>query len=78
MVNTEVRLIIFLGSQRFRNSIKSAETRPGTDCDSDHELLIAKLRIKMKKVGKTSRPFRYDLNNKLLIRQWKGQIDSRN
>ena len=35
---------------------------PGADCDSDHELLIAKFRLKLKKVGKTTRPFRYDLN----------------
>ena len=38
------------------------KTRPGTDCGSDHELLIAKFRLKLKKVGKTTRPFRYDLN----------------
>ena len=38
------------------------KTRLGTDCDSDHELLIAKFRLKLKKVGKTTRPFRYDLN----------------
>ena len=38
------------------------KTRPGADCGSDHELLIAKFRLKWKKVGKTSRPFRYDLN----------------
>ena len=38
------------------------KTRPGADCGSDHELLIAKLRLKLKKVGKTTRPFRYDLN----------------
>ena len=38
------------------------KTRPGADCDSDHELLIAKFRLKLKKVGKTTRPFRYDLN----------------
>ena len=38
-----------------------AETRLGADCGSDHELLIAKFRLKLKKVGKTSRPFRYDL-----------------
>ena len=37
------------------------KTRPGTDCGSDHELLIAKIRLKLKKVGKTTRPFRYDL-----------------
>ena len=35
---------------------------PGADCDSDHELLIAKIKLKLKKVGKTTRPFRYDLN----------------
>ena len=37
-------------------------TRPGADCGSDHELLIAKFRLKLKKVGKTTTPFRYDLN----------------
>ena len=41
---------------------KSANTRPGADCDSDHELLIAKFRLKLKKVGKAPRSFRYDLN----------------
>ena len=51
-----------LCSQRWRSSIQSAKTRPGADCGSDHELLIAKFRIKLKKVGKTTRPFRYDLN----------------
>ena len=39
-----------------------SKTRPGADCGSDHELLIAKLRLKLKKVEKTTRPFRYDLN----------------
>ena len=47
---------------RCRSSIQSAKTRPGTDCGSDHELLIDKFRLKLKKVGKTTRPFRYDLN----------------
>ena len=42
--------------------IQSAKTRPGADCASDHELLIAKFRLKLKKVGKTTRPFRYDPN----------------
>ena len=51
-----------LCSQRWRSSIQSARTRLGADCGSDHELLIAKFRLKLKKVGKTSRPFRYDLN----------------
>ena len=42
--------------------MQSAKTRLGTDCGSVHELLIAKFRLKLKKVGKTTRPFRYDLN----------------
>ena len=49
-------------SQRWRSSIQSAKTRPGADCGSDHELLIAKFRLKLKKVGKTTKPFMYDLN----------------
>ena len=40
----------------------SAKTRLGADCGSDHELIIAKFRLKLKKVGKTTRPFKYDLN----------------
>ena len=51
-----------LCSQRWRSSIQSAKTRQGADCGSDHELLIAKFRLKLKKVGKTNRPFMYDLN----------------
>ena len=51
-----------LCSQRWRSSIQSRKTRPGADCSSDHELLIAKVRLKLKKGGKTTRPFRYDLN----------------
>ena len=51
-----------LCSQRGRSSIQSAKTRPGVDCGSDHELLIAKFRLKLKTVGDTTRPFRYDLN----------------
>ena len=42
--------------------MQSAKTRLGADCGSDHELLIGKFRLKLKKVGKTTRPFRYDLN----------------
>ena len=56
MVNTEIC------SQRWRSSIQPAKTRPGADCGSDHEHLIAKFRLKLKKVGKPTRPFRYDLN----------------
>ena len=51
-----------LCSQRWRSSIQSAKTRSGADCGSDHELLIVKFRLKLKKVGKTTRSFRYDLN----------------
>ena len=51
-----------LWSQRWRCSIQSAKTRLGADCGSDHELLIAKFRLKLKKEVKTTRPFRYDLN----------------
>ena len=42
--------------------MQSTKTRPGADCGSDHELLIAKFRLKLKKAGKTTRPFRYDVN----------------
>ena len=56
------QLDYILCSQRWRSSIQSAKTRLGADCASDHELLIAKFRLKLKKVGKTTRPFRYDLN----------------
>ena len=51
-----------LCSQRWRSSIQSTKSRPGADCGSDYELLIAKFRLKLKKVGKITRPFRYDLN----------------
>ena len=51
-----------LCSQRWRSSIQSAKTRSGADCGSDHELLTAKFRLKLNKVGKTTRPFGYDLN----------------
>ena len=61
MVNTEIRWIIFFAAKD-GNSIQSAKTRLGADCGSDHELLIAKFRLKLKKVGKIPRQFRYDLN----------------
>ena len=50
-----------LCSLRWRSSIQSAKTRPGADCGSDHKL-IAKFRLKLKKIGKTTRPSRYELN----------------
>ena len=61
MVNTEIRLIIFC-SQRQRSSIQSEKTRSGAACGSDHELLIVKFRLKLKKAGKTNRSLSYDLN----------------
>ena len=61
MANTEI-IDYILCSQIWRSSIQSAKTRLGADCGSDHELLIAKFRMKLKKAGKTTRPFRYDLN----------------
>ena len=60
LLTTQIDFI--LCSQRWRSSIQSTKTRPGANCGSDHELLITKLRLKLKKVGKTARPFRYDLN----------------
>ena len=62
MVNTEIRLIIFLAAEDGEALYNQQKTRLGADCGSDHELLIAKFRLKLKKIGKTSRPFRYDIN----------------
>ena len=56
------QIYYILCSKRWRSSIQSTKIRPGADCGSDHELLIAKFRLKLKKVGKTTRPFRNDLN----------------
>ena len=62
MVNTEIRLIIFFATKDGEALYSQQKTRSGVDCGSDCELLIAKFRLKLKKVGKTARPFRYDLN----------------
>ena len=62
MINTEVRLIIFFAAKDRKSSIQSAKTRPAADCGSDGELLIAKSRLKLKKVQKNTRPIRCDLN----------------
>ena len=61
MVNTEIRLIIFFAAED-GEALQSATTRPGAECGSENEFLIAKFRLKLKKVGETTRPFRYDLN----------------
>ena len=68
MVITKIRLIIFFAAEdgealhrQQNNNNNKKQTRPGADCGSDHEL-IAKFRLKLKKVGKTTRSFRYDLN----------------
>ena len=58
----QTQIDYFLCSQRWRSSIQLAKTRPGADCGSDHEILIAKFRLKLKKMGKTTRPFMYDIN----------------
>ena len=62
MVNTKIRLIIFFAAKDGEALYSSKNKTPGADCGSDHELLIAKFRLKLKKVGKTTRPFRYDIN----------------
>ena len=62
MVNTEIRLIIFFAAKDGEALYSHKKTRLGAHCGSDHELLIAKFRLKLKKVGKTPRSFRYDLN----------------
>ena len=62
MVNTEIRLIISFAAQDGEALYNQQKTRLGADCGSDHEFLIAKFRLKLKKVGKNTRQFRYDLN----------------
>ena len=67
MVNIEIRLIIFFAAKDgealySQQKKKRKKKTQGADCSSDHELLIAKFRFKLKKVGKTTRPFMYDLN----------------
>ena len=62
MVNTKIRLIIFFAAKDGEALYSQQKQRPGADCGSDRELLIAKSRLKLKKVGKTTIPFRYNLN----------------
>ena len=62
MVNNEIRLIIFFAAKDGEALYSQKKIRPGADHGSDHELLIAKFRLKWKKIGKTTGLFRYDLN----------------
>ena len=72
MVNTKIRLIIFFAAKDGGALYSQQKKRLEADCASDHELLIAKFRLKLKKVGKTTRPFRYDLKRgKLVVKYYK-------
>ena len=63
MVSTKIRLILLFAAKDGEALYSQQKTRLGADCGSDHELLIAKFRLKLKKVGKTTRPYTYDLNH---------------
>ena len=67
MGNTEIRLIISFAAKD-GDALHSQQKQ--ADCGSDHELLIAKFRLTLKKVGKPTRPFRYDLMKSFMIMQW--------
>ena len=71
MVTTEIRLIVFFEDKDGEALYSPQKTTAGADCGSDHELLIAKFRFKLKKMGETTRPFRYELNQIPMIIQWK-------
>ena len=62
MVNIEITLITFFAAKDGEALYSQQKKRTGADCGSDHELLIAKFSLKLKKVGKPTRPFKYDLN----------------
>ena len=70
MVNTEIRFIILFAAED-GDALNGQNIRPGADCGSDYKLLIAKFRCKLKKVGKTTRQFRYDLNQIPYDIHWK-------
>ena len=70
MANREIRLIIFFAAKDGETLYSQQKTRPRADCGSDYEFLIAQFRLKLKKVGKTTRLFRYDLNQ-ILYEEWK-------
>ena len=67
MANTKIRLIIFFVAKDGEALYSQQKTRLEADCGSDHELLIAKFRLKLKKVGKTTRPFRYQIRSDQLL-----------
>ena len=69
MVNIEIRLIIFFAAEAAEALYSQQKARPGADCGSDHKLLIAKFRLKFKKIRKTTRPIRYDLHESLMLIQ---------
>ena len=69
MVNNNIKLIIFFTT--YRGEALYSQQKQDWDCGSVPELLIAKFRFKLKKVGKATRPFRYDLIKPLMIIQWK-------
>ena len=62
MVNNKIRLITFFTAKDGEALYSQQKTRPGADCGSEHDLLIAKFGLKLKNVGETTIPFRYDLN----------------
>ena len=62
MVTTEIRLIVFFKDKDGEALYSPQKTTAGADCGSDHELLIAKFRFKLRKIGSTTRPFHYDVN----------------
>ena len=76
MVNTEIRLIIFFIAED-REALYGQQKQNRELTEGDHELLIAKFRLKLKKVGKTTRPFRYDLNQIPYDYTVEGKIDLR-
>ena len=63
MVSTKIRLIIFFEAKDGEALYGQQKKRPEADCGSDHEFLTAKFRLQLRKVGKTTRSFRYDLNH---------------
>ena len=71
MINTKIKLIVFFVAKDGEALYSQQKTRPGADCGSDLKLLIAKFRLKLKKVGKGTMPFMYDLNQIPMIIQWR-------